>query len=92
MVATVIAEQVIQAPAYRAPEAALRDLAQRGVECSDATTIGTALGQLGDVPVPDDTLEGYLAPTPGEAEFIERLIDQGEDNTHQTLVAEQVSG
>ena len=93
VVATVMAERLIQGPAYGAPEAVLRDLAQLGVEWTrDATTISTALGQLGDVPVPDDTLEGYLAPTPGEIEFIERLINQGEAHTHQALVSEQLSG
>lgn len=51
-----MAERVIQAPAYGAPEAELLDLAQRGVDWTrDATTIRTALRQLGDVPVPGDT-------------------------------------
>ncbi|MEX0589070.1 MAG: hypothetical protein WD136_07405 [Cyanobium sp.] len=50
-----------------------------------------ALGTIDWVSVPDATIEGYLAPIPGEQAFISRLIEQGEAQAHRVLVAAELN-
>lgn len=89
--ATVLRERVMQASSEGAPEAVLRQLTQWGDEWSgDAGQLAHALGVVAGVPVPDATIAAHLEASPAEAEFIERLIDQGEAQAHRSLMAEQL--